>query len=415
MPVGVVSCFRRAWPRVELVRSSQAEKSMRATFITVLSALALTACTAPAGVGTSNTTATTTAPPDMHTSRNSLDWAGTYEGVLPCAGCPGTETRLTLRTDGSFERSTRSVGDAASPRIVRGRFEWRADGNAIALDAAGDGQRFAVREGSLALLDSGSSTASAPTPDRLLRRVGSSSAAAPQPDAAKRLGGWRWSLASAVDAQGRRIEAVTPGPGRTFVVEFDEATLGIRGGCNRMNGGWRLDGDGRLNVGRLAATRMACEPAAMRADAAMAGLLSTPMRIELSGGASPVLRLLPAGGEVLVFNGQATPEARYGTGTRAFLEVAPQLTACPDAPNAGAACLQVRDRAYDPQGLPVGSPGAWRALEGGRAGGIEGFTHTPGQRTVLRVKRFERGPAPAGSPRYVYVLDLVVESETVPR
>lgn len=27
-----------------------------------------------------------------HSSRNSLDWAGTYEGVLPCSGCRGVRT-----------------------------------------------------------------------------------------------------------------------------------------------------------------------------------------------------------------------------------------------------------------------------------------------------------------------------------
>ena len=27
------------------------------------------------------------APVDSHTARDSLDWAGSYEGVLPCADC----------------------------------------------------------------------------------------------------------------------------------------------------------------------------------------------------------------------------------------------------------------------------------------------------------------------------------------
>ena len=31
-------------------------------------------------------------PVDMHTSQISLDWAGTYSGVLPCASCEGIET-----------------------------------------------------------------------------------------------------------------------------------------------------------------------------------------------------------------------------------------------------------------------------------------------------------------------------------
>ena len=61
--------------------------------------------------------------------------------------------------------------------------------------------------------------------------------------------------------------------------------------------------------------------------------------------------------------------------------------------------------------LLVGTPGEWRAL----AGEIEGYTHRAGERNVLRVKRFERSHPPADASRFVYVLDLVVESEIVQR
>ena len=44
--------------------------------------------------------------PDRHTSQNALDWASSYEGVLPCADCPGIKTRLILNPDGRYELST---------------------------------------------------------------------------------------------------------------------------------------------------------------------------------------------------------------------------------------------------------------------------------------------------------------------
>jgi uncharacterized lipoprotein NlpE involved in copper resistance len=47
---------------------------------------------------------------DVHNSRSSLDWAGTYEGVLPCADCPGTKIRLTLNGDGSYRLVTHAQG-----------------------------------------------------------------------------------------------------------------------------------------------------------------------------------------------------------------------------------------------------------------------------------------------------------------
>ena len=41
--------------------------------------------------------------PDMHTAETSLDYQGTYAGTLPAADCPGIETRLTLKKDGTFD------------------------------------------------------------------------------------------------------------------------------------------------------------------------------------------------------------------------------------------------------------------------------------------------------------------------
>lgn len=73
----------------------------------------------------------------------------------------------------------------------------------------------------------------------------------------------------------------------------------------------------------------------------------------------------------------------------------------------GSDCLQVRERRFDEQGLAVGTPGAWTPF----AQTIEGYTHKPGVRNVLRLKRFDRAAAAGGAP-HLYVLDLVVESAT---
>ena len=36
---------------------------------------------------------------DSHTSEMSLDWAGVYQGTLPCADCEGIETMIELKDD----------------------------------------------------------------------------------------------------------------------------------------------------------------------------------------------------------------------------------------------------------------------------------------------------------------------------
>ena len=38
----------------------------------------------------------------MHSAEISLDYEGTYKGVLPAADCPGIETKLTLNSDKTF-------------------------------------------------------------------------------------------------------------------------------------------------------------------------------------------------------------------------------------------------------------------------------------------------------------------------
>ena len=46
-----------------------------------------------------DTNAITTAIDSTHNAQNSLDWNGTYKGVLPCADCAGIEKEITLYKD----------------------------------------------------------------------------------------------------------------------------------------------------------------------------------------------------------------------------------------------------------------------------------------------------------------------------
>ena len=79
-----------------------------------------------AGTGSGSGSATPPAkglPVDSHTSQQSLDWAGAYEGVLPCADCPGIRTRLTLTPGGGYELSTQYLDRQAAPQVSSGRFQ----------------------------------------------------------------------------------------------------------------------------------------------------------------------------------------------------------------------------------------------------------------------------------------------------
>jgi len=342
---------------------------------------------------------------DMHTSQNSLDWAGAYTGVLPCADCPGINTRLTLKRDGGFELTTQYLERQPAPATVRGQFTWAASGNAITLDATGGGQQYAVGEGRLTQLNRDGSSAGTESSNRVLTLE------SPAVSLVRMLEDHRWTLESASDGQGRRLEALSPAGARPAVFSFSEARLSIQASCNRLFGSYEISPQGQLKLGRMGSTMMACAPALMQADTALAALLAQPLTVEPLRGPSPGLRLTSAANETLLLSGQATPEALYGPGTRIFLEVAAQTVACTNPFSAARVCLQVRERRYDEKGLVVGLPGEWRPLYEN----IEGYTHQPGVRNVLRLKRFERNPAPAGASSTVLVLDLVVESEIVPK
>jgi len=378
---------------------------MRLRFpLAALLSVTLAACTGDKPADSSQAQAP--ALPDAHTSQNSLDWSGVYEGIVACPDCPGTQTRLTLGRDGNFEIVSRPLVRGAVTANATGKFTWQSDGNSIALDSAAGAQRFAVGEGRVILLNSDGSR-----PDG----AGAALTKLPpvQPDKrtglAEVLEDHRWTLTSATGKGNQRIDSLFPSAERPFVFGFAETRLTVEGGCNGLRGGYQVSADGQLSVGRLAATMMACEAPLMAADAALTDLLAAPLELVLVQGQEPTLAMLAVSGEVLLLTGQRTLEARYGPASTVFLEIGPQRLPCDNPASADGLCLQVREIRFDEQGLRVGTPGEFQSF----AGSIEGFTHVTGTRNVLRLKRFQPGGAQGDPSAAVYVLDLMVESETV--
>jgi heat shock protein HslJ len=344
---------------------------------------------------------------DSHTSQNSLDWAGVYEGVLPCADCPGIKTRLTLNRDGTYERVMQYLERQVAAETVRGIFTWQASGNAITLDEHGGAQQYSVGEGRLTLQYGDGGHGGSPAPNLVLTLVPQTPV---RNSLAQTLERYRWTLEFATDSQNRSIDMLPPSKDHPVVLSFSDNRLSIQGPCNRMMAAYQVNAARQLTVrGGPASTMMGCDPALMNADTVLSGILAKPLHVEIGNGQSPRLRLRSPANDTLTFTGEATPEALYGPGTRIFLEVAAQQVACEHPPAPQTRCLQVRERHYDEQGLAVGTPGEWHPLYEN----IEGFTHKEGVRNVLRINRFDRNPAPAGASSIVYVLDLIVESQLV--
>lgn len=81
-------------------------------------------------------------------ARTSLDWAGTYHGVLPCADCAGIATTVTLAADGSYRTELRYLGKPDGQFHSAGHFTWNAAGSTVTLEGS-ESARYFVAENRL--------------------------------------------------------------------------------------------------------------------------------------------------------------------------------------------------------------------------------------------------------------------------
>ncbi|MBN3846328.1 META and DUF4377 domain-containing protein [Paraburkholderia sp. Ac-20342] len=225
------------------------------------------------------------------------------------------------------------------------------------------------------------------------------------------LGQYHWQLNNAIDSQGTHIDALFVRPDQPLQLDFSADRLNVVNSCNNLGAAYSIR-KGRMQIGSMASTMMACaDPNLAALDDAISQRLRGSVSVNLlARGNVPSLQLVMDNGDTLSFTGVPTAQTRFGgPGETAFLEVAPQTVPCnhPLIPNRQ--CLLVRERHFDEQGLPTGKPGEWQPLNQD----IEGYSHAPGIRNVLRVKRFTVNNPPADGASVAYVLDIVVESEKV--
>lgn len=91
---------------------------------------------------------------ETHNSQNSLDYMGTYKGVLPCADCEGISTVITLG-DGTYTLKTAYLGKGdGRERIQKGRYTWDDSGRFIKLEGIENGPAiYQVGENKLIQMD----------------------------------------------------------------------------------------------------------------------------------------------------------------------------------------------------------------------------------------------------------------------
>lgn len=188
-----------------------------------------------------------TAAVNDHNSANSLDWTGTYEGVVPCADCEGIETSLTLQQDQTYQLSTTYLGKDQTSFQQQGKFVWDATGSVIQLLEQKDGAaQYKVMENQLIQLDM--------TGQIISGNLAEHYKLSKQADVTElKLTGVRWKL---TELQGQPVQATEPD--KTPYLEFtaDNRVTGFAG-CNQFTGAYETKGL-RLNFQPMATTQKAC-------------------------------------------------------------------------------------------------------------------------------------------------------------
>ena len=206
------------------------KKTVLIAFITFIGALLLYSCG------------------ETHNSKNSLDWAGTYRGVMPCADCNGIATLIVLNQDNTYQLKSKYLGKSGETTEKSAKFEWRRDGNTINInpeDQSSEGASlYKIEENRIVALDSDGKVITGEHADMyILTKVFSN------------LVDKTWIL---TELNGNPI-VVSEGT-RNPQIMFDllEGRFWGNGSCNNMFGVFKEGENGKLSLSGVASTMMAC-------------------------------------------------------------------------------------------------------------------------------------------------------------
>jgi len=160
---------------------------MKVEIVAILVALLAAGCNqkSPTPDSPAASTPAPAAAPKAATGDNSMtsvDWAGSYSGVVPCADCEGIETTLTLNSDRTYVMRTKYLGRDDKVFEQKGTFTWDEGGGKIQLqDMVGGPDRYLVGENVLIQLDKEGNRITGELADKYLLHKGDAAAASPPP------------------------------------------------------------------------------------------------------------------------------------------------------------------------------------------------------------------------------------------
>lgn len=183
-----------------------------------------------------------------HSSRNSLDSAGTYSGVTPCADCPGIRTTITLHTDGRFEQTMVYLERSPEPHIETGHFSWNEAGSNVTLqNTDGAEQQFKVGEYTLTQLDQDGNRITGELAGRYVLQMHRR-----DPE----IEGKKWTL---TELRGAPVADGSAARGAFLMLDAEITVASGNSSCNSFSGGYAIKSGNRISFNEnFAVTMMAC-------------------------------------------------------------------------------------------------------------------------------------------------------------
>lgn len=182
-----------------------------------------------------------------HTSQNSLDWEGTYHGILPCEDCEGIQTTISLNKNLSYSTRSRHLGKSGGVVEDSGKFIWNEKGNTIALAPAGSGKpvQYFVGENTITRLDSEGKKIEDENATRYILSKSNYEILEKY-----------WKL---VELNGKPVAADSTSTREVHIIfkEADNRVTGS-GGCNRISGSYKVESLNRITISKVISTKMAC-------------------------------------------------------------------------------------------------------------------------------------------------------------
>ncbi|ANE53491.1 hypothetical protein SY85_13920 [Flavisolibacter tropicus] len=180
------------------------------------------------------------------TSKTSLDWQGSYSGIVPCADCEGIATTIVLNADKSYALSTHYLGKDQTVNNANGTFSWNKEGNTIMLNGMKNGPLYyKVVENQLIQLDQQGKTITGPNANRYILAKSDNA-----------ITNKYWKL---IEVMGKPV-IVDSQQSREphMILHIDNNRVSGNGGCNNFSGTYQLEANNRIHFSPLAATKMAC-------------------------------------------------------------------------------------------------------------------------------------------------------------